>query len=74
MKAVISLKINILILNESQQKIIDILNTDFAEEYVLWTKTKMKLECSRPYNDLYEFLKVEYNLFEEMVDELAERL
>ena len=60
--------------NESQQKIIDILNTDFAEEYVLLTKTKMKLEWSRSYNDLYKFLKVDYKLFEEMVDELAERL
>ena len=54
--------------------VIDILNTDFAEEYVLLTKTKMKLEWSRSYNDLYKFLKVDYKLFEEMVDELAERL
>ena len=52
----------------------DFLNTDFAEEYVLLTKTKMKLEWSRSYNDLYKFLKVDNKLFEEMVDELAERL
>ena len=36
----ISSKINIGIPNESLQKIVSILNTDSADEYVLLTKTK----------------------------------
>ena len=45
--------------NDSQQKIIDILNTDLAEEYVLLTKTERNWNVVDRI-DLYKFLKVQY--------------
>ena len=72
----ISSKINIGIPNESLQKIVSILNTDSADEYVLLTKTKnyhWNVIDSR-FTDLHKFLEEQYELLEEMVDELAERI
>src|SRR5688500_730495 len=72
----ISSKINIGIPNESLQEIVSILNTDLADEYVLLTKTKnyhWNVIDSR-FNDHHKFLEEQYELLEEMIDELAERI
>ncbi len=72
----ISSKINIGIPNESLQKIVSILNTDLADEYVLLTKTKnyhWNVIDSR-FNDLHKFLEEQYELLEKMVEALAERI
>jgi DNA-binding ferritin-like protein len=45
--------------NDSQQKIIDILNTYFAEEYVLLTKKERNWNVEDRI-DLHKFLKVQY--------------
>src|ERR1041384_4652697 len=59
---------------ENLQKIVNILNDDLADEYVLLTKTRdyhWNVEDPR-FNDLHKFFEEQYELISAAVDEIAE--
>ena len=62
--------------NDPLEIIVRFFNPDIADEYVVSTKTKRyhwNLIDSR-FHDLHQFLKVQYEMLDEMVDDLAERI
>lgn len=75
MSSNISSKINIGIPKESIEKIVNLLNADLSDEYVLLTKTKnYHWNVVDPrFNDLHKFLDEQYEKLSEIVDEVAER-
>ncbi len=76
MSSNISSKINIGISQESIGKIVDLLNADLSDEYVLLTKTKnYHWNVVDPrFNDLHKFLDEQYEKLSEVVDDIAERI
>jgi starvation-inducible DNA-binding protein len=76
MSSNISSKINIGISKESIEKIVNLLNADLSDEYVLLTKTKnYHWNVVDPrFNDLHKFLDEQYEKLAELVDDLAERI
>jgi starvation-inducible DNA-binding protein len=75
-REVIDEKIDIGIPHENLKKIADMLNENLADEYVLLTKTKKyHWNVIDPrFNDLHKFLDEQYQLLNEAVDEIAERV
>ena len=69
-------KIDIGIAQESLKKIVNMLNENLADEYVLLTKTKKyHWNIIDPrFNDLHKFLDEQYQLLATSVDEIAERV
>ena len=61
---------------ENLQKIVNILNDDLADEYVLLTKTRnyhWNVEDPR-FNDLHKFFEQQYEIIDTAIDEIAERV
>jgi starvation-inducible DNA-binding protein len=69
-------KIDTGITKDHLKKIVNLLNDDLADEYVLLTKTKKyHWNVVDPrFNDLHKFLDEQYVLLSEAVDEVAERV
>ena len=76
MSNIISKKIKIGLEDESVEKIIRILNSTLADEYLLLTKTKnYHWNVVDPrFNDLHKFFDEQYGQISEIVDEVAERV
>ena len=72
----VSKEINIGLDKDSVQKIIGILNSVLADEYLLLTKTKnYHWNVIDPrFNDLHKFFDEQYGKVSEIVDEVAERV
>lgn len=69
-------KIDTGIPRENLKKIVNLLNDNLADEYVLLTKTKKyhwNIVDPR-FNDLHKFFDEQYELLSEAVDEIAERV
>jgi len=60
---------------DSRQKVIDILNTLLADEFLLYTKTRnYHWNVTGPqFNDLHKFFEAQYDELNDLVDEVAER-
>ena len=76
MSNIISKKIKIGLDDGSVEKIIRILNSTLADEYLLLTKTKnYHWNVVDPrFNDLHKFFDEQYGQISEIVDEVAERV
>jgi starvation-inducible DNA-binding protein len=70
-----SVKPNIGVEDSSRQKIVEILNNRLCDEYVLYTKTRKYHwnVVGRRFSQLHEFFEEQYEILDEMVDEIAER-
>jgi starvation-inducible DNA-binding protein len=75
-REVVEEKIDIGIPQVNLKKIVDMLNENLADEYVLLTKTKKyHWNVIDPrFNDLHKFLDEQYQLLNTAVDEVAERV
>jgi starvation-inducible DNA-binding protein len=75
-REVVEEKIDIGIPQINLKKIVDMLNENLADEYVLLTKTKKyHWNVIDPrFNDLHKFLDEQYQLLNTAVDEVAERV
>ena len=60
---------------DSRQKVIDILNTLLADEFLLYTKTRnYHWNVTGPqFNDLHKFFESQYEALDEVIDAVAER-
>ena len=69
------MSVNIGIPDDSRQKIVAILNTLLADEFLLYTKTRnYHWNVTGPqFNDLHKFFQSLYEALDEVVDEVAER-
>jgi starvation-inducible DNA-binding protein len=67
--------VNIGIPDDSRQRVVAILNTLLADEYVLYTKTRnFHWNVTGPqFNDLHKFFQTQYEELDEIIDEVAER-
>jgi starvation-inducible DNA-binding protein len=68
-------KPNIGLTDENRKKVVEILNSRLSDEYVLYTKTrKYHWNVIGPrFSQLHEFFKEQYEILDEMADEVAER-
>ena len=66
---------NIGIPDEHRQKVVAILNTVLADEFLLYTKTRnYHWNVTGPqFNDLHKFFESLYEALDEVIDEVAER-
>ena len=66
---------NIGIPDENRQKVVAILNTVLADEFLLYTKTRnYHWNVTGPqFNDLHKFFESLYEALDEVIDEVAER-
>jgi starvation-inducible DNA-binding protein len=62
--------------DDNRQKVIDILNTLLADEFLLYTKTRnYHWNVTGPqFNDLHKFFETQYEALDEVIDEVAERV
>jgi len=69
------IKTNIGVKDDARKKIVETLNMRLSDEYVLYTKTrKYHWNVIGPrFHQLHEFFKEQYEILDEMVDEIAER-
>ena len=67
--------VNIGISDDHRQKIVAILNTLLADEFLLYTKTRnFHWNVTGPqFNDLHKFFESLYEQLDEVIDEVAER-
>jgi starvation-inducible DNA-binding protein len=67
--------VNIGIPDDSRQRVIAILNTLLADEFLLYTKTRnFHWNVTGPqFNDLHKFFESQYEALDETIDEVAER-
>jgi starvation-inducible DNA-binding protein len=67
--------VNIGISDDNRQKIVAILNTLLADEFLLYTKTRnYHWNVTGPqFNDLHKFFETLYEQLDEVIDEVAER-
>src|SRR5205809_7575106 len=67
---------NIGIAESERKKIVTILNTLLADEYLLYTKTRnFHWNVVGPqFNDLHKFFEGQYEALDDIVDEVAERV
>jgi starvation-inducible DNA-binding protein len=70
-----SMSPNIGLLEEQCEGVVGILNTLLADEYLLYTKTRhYHWNVVGPqFNDLHKFFEAQYNVLNEIVDDVAER-
>jgi starvation-inducible DNA-binding protein len=68
-------KTNIGLSDESRKGVVEILNARLCDEYTLYTKTrKYHWNVVGPrFSQLHEFFEEQYEIIEEMIDEIAER-
>src|SRR3712207_9374540 len=68
-------KTDIGVKDDARKKIVETLNMRLCDEYVLYTKTrKYHWNVIGPrFHQLHEFFKEQYEILDEMVDEIAER-
>jgi starvation-inducible DNA-binding protein len=68
-------KTDIGVKDDARKKIVEMLNMRLCDEYVLYTKTrKYHWNVIGPrFHQLHEFFKEQYEILDEMVDEIAER-
>jgi starvation-inducible DNA-binding protein len=61
---------------DSREKVIDILNTLLADEFLLYTKTRnYHWNVTGPqFNDLHKFFEAQYEALDDVVDAVAERV
>ena len=66
---------NIGIPDENRQKVVAILNTLLADEFLLYAKTRnFHWNVTGPqFNDLHKFFEAQYETLNEVVDDVAER-
>jgi starvation-inducible DNA-binding protein len=69
------IKADIGVKDDARKKIVETLNMRLSDEYVLYTKTrKYHWNVIGPrFHQLHEFFKEQYEILDEMVDEIAER-
>ena len=69
------MSVNIGIPEENSQRVIAILNTLLADEFLLYTKTRnYHWNVTGPqFNDLHKFFEAQYEALDEIIDEVAER-
>jgi starvation-inducible DNA-binding protein len=70
------MSVNIGIPDDRRQKVIDLLNTLLADEFLLYTKTRnYHWNVTGPqFNDLHKFFEAQYEALDEVIDEVAERV
>jgi starvation-inducible DNA-binding protein len=68
-------KTDIGVKDDARKKIVETLNMRLSDEYVLYTKTrKYHWNVIGPrFHQLHEFFKEQYEILDEMIDEIAER-
>jgi starvation-inducible DNA-binding protein len=68
-------KTNIGLSDDSRKGVVEILNARLCDEYTLYTKTrKYHWNVVGPrFHQLHEFFEEQYEIIEEMIDEIAER-
>src|SRR5215218_958349 len=68
-------KTNIGLTDDARKGVVEILNSRLCDEYTLYTKTrKYHWNVIGPrFHQLHEFFKEQYEMLDEMVDEVAER-
>ncbi len=68
-------KINIGLSDKDREGVVQILNNLLADEYVLYTKTrKYHWNVVGPeFNDLHKFFESQYEVLDEIIDDVAER-
>ena len=69
------MSVNIGIPDDNRQRVVAILNTLLADEYLLYTKTRnFHWNVTGPqFNDLHKFFEAQYEALDEAIDEVAER-
>jgi starvation-inducible DNA-binding protein len=69
------IKTDIGVKDDARKKIVETLNMRLSDEYVLYTKTrKYHWNVIGPrFHQLHEFFKEQYEILDEMIDEIAER-
>ncbi len=69
------MSVNIGISDDNRQKVVAILNTLLADEFLLYTKTRnYHWNVTGPqFNDLHKFFESLYEALDEVIDEVAER-
>ncbi|MDQ4101030.1 MAG: DNA starvation/stationary phase protection protein [Thermoproteota archaeon] len=69
------IKTDIGVKDDARRKIVETLNMRLSDEYVLYTKTrKYHWNVIGPrFHQLHEFFKEQYEILDEMIDEIAER-
>jgi starvation-inducible DNA-binding protein len=67
--------VNIGITDDDRQRVVAILNTLLADEFLLYTKTRnFHWNVTGPqFNDLHKFFEAQYEALDETIDEVAER-
>jgi starvation-inducible DNA-binding protein len=70
------MNVNIGIADDKRQRVIAILNTLLADEFLLYTKTRnYHWNVTGPqFNDLHKFFEAQYEALDETIDEVAERV
>jgi starvation-inducible DNA-binding protein len=70
------MSVNIGIPDEPRQRVITILNTLLADEFLLYTKTRnYHWNVTGPqFNDLHKFFEAQYEALDEVIDDVAERV
>jgi starvation-inducible DNA-binding protein len=69
------IKTDIGVKDDTRKKIVETLNMRLSDEYILYTKTrKYHWNVIGPrFHQLHEFFKEQYEILDEMIDEIAER-
>jgi starvation-inducible DNA-binding protein len=70
------MSVNIGIADDNRQRVIAILNTLLADEFLLYTKTRnYHWNVVGPqFNDLHKFFEAQYEALDDVIDEVAERV
>jgi starvation-inducible DNA-binding protein len=70
------MSVNIGIADDNRHKVITILNTLLADEFLLYTKTRnYHWNVVGPqFNDLHKFFEAQYEALDDVIDEVAERV
>src|SRR5882724_8344454 len=70
------MNVNIGITDDNRQRVVAILNTLLADEYLLYTKTRnFHWNVTGPqFNDLHKFFEAQCEALDDVVDEVAERM
>jgi starvation-inducible DNA-binding protein len=69
------MSVNIGITDDDRQRVVAILNTLLADEFLLYTKTRnFHWNVTGPqFNDLHKFFEAQYEALDDTIDEVAER-
>jgi starvation-inducible DNA-binding protein len=69
------MSVNIGLTDDDRQRVVAILNTLLADEFLLYTKTRnFHWNVTGPqFNDLHKFFEAQYEALDETIDEVAER-